>query len=108
MGKWERAILFPYSWLEGLRVGRRQIPIEFSGGAHVKKILPAAVRATHISKVVKRITPRLRLVPSKGHINTRLSTVAYCVCTDKKASIRWQDSAPQISGYWPTSEPNAG
>jgi len=26
----------------------------------------------------------------------------------KKASIRWQDSAPPISGYWPTSEPNAG
>ena len=26
----------------------------------------------------------------------------------KKASIRWQDSAPQISGYWPTSEPKAG
>jgi len=27
---------------------------------------------------------------------------------DKKGSIRWQDSAPPISGYWPTSEPNAG
>jgi len=27
---------------------------------------------------------------------------------DKKASIRCQDSAPTISGYWPTSEPNAG
>jgi len=27
---------------------------------------------------------------------------------DKKASIRWQDSAPPISGYWPTREPNAG
>jgi len=26
----------------------------------------------------------------------------------KKASIRWQDSAPPISGHWPTSEPNAG
>jgi len=26
----------------------------------------------------------------------------------KKASIRWQDSAPPISGYWPTSEPNSG
>jgi len=26
----------------------------------------------------------------------------------KKASICWQDSAPPISGYWPTSEPNAG
>jgi len=25
----------------------------------------------------------------------------------KKASIRWQDSAPPISGYWPTSESNA-
>jgi len=25
-----------------------------------------------------------------------------------KASIRWQDSVPPISGYWPTSEPNAG
>jgi len=25
-----------------------------------------------------------------------------------KISIRWQDSAPPISGYWPTSEPNAG
>jgi len=23
-------------------------------------------------------------------------------------SIRWQDSAPPISGYWPPSEPNAG
>ena len=23
-----------------------------------------------------------------------------------KASIRWQDSAPSISGYWPTSEPH--
>jgi len=22
---------------------------------------------------------------------------------NKKASIRWQDSAPLISGYWPTS-----
>ena len=27
---------------------------------------------------------------------------------NKKASIRSQDSAPPISGYWPTSEPNAG
>jgi len=27
---------------------------------------------------------------------------------NKKASIRWQDSAPPMSGYWPTSEPNAG
>jgi len=27
---------------------------------------------------------------------------------NKKASIRWQDSAPPISGYWPTSKPNAG
>jgi len=27
---------------------------------------------------------------------------------NKKASIRWQDSAPPISGDWPTSEPNAG
>jgi len=27
---------------------------------------------------------------------------------NKKANIRWQDSAPPISGYWPTSEPNAG
>jgi len=26
----------------------------------------------------------------------------------RKASIRWQDSMPPISGYWPTSEPNAG
>ena len=26
----------------------------------------------------------------------------------KKAGIRWQDSAPPSSGYWPTSEPNAG
>jgi len=23
-------------------------------------------------------------------------------CVNKKASIRWQDSAPPISGYWPT------
>jgi len=28
------------------------------------------------------------------------------IYTNKKASIRWQDSAPPISGYWPTSEPN--
>jgi len=28
--------------------------------------------------------------------------------SNKKASIRWQDSAPPISGYWPTSEPNTG
>jgi len=27
---------------------------------------------------------------------------------NKKATIRWQDSALPISGYWPTSEPNAG
>jgi len=27
---------------------------------------------------------------------------------NKKASISWQDSAPPILGYWPTSEPNAG
>jgi len=27
---------------------------------------------------------------------------------NKKASIRWQDSAPPISGWWPTSDPNAG
>ena len=27
---------------------------------------------------------------------------------NKKASIRWQDSVPPISGYWPTNEPNAG
>jgi len=26
---------------------------------------------------------------------------------NKKASIRGQDSAPSISDYWPTSEPNA-
>jgi len=26
----------------------------------------------------------------------------------KKASIHWQDSAPPILGYWPTTEPNAG
>jgi len=26
----------------------------------------------------------------------------------KKASIRWQDSGSPISGYWPTSELNAG
>jgi len=35
-----------------------------------------------------------------------------CCCfynyANQKASIRWQDSAPPISGYWPTSEPNAG
>jgi len=30
------------------------------------------------------------------------------ILTDNKASIRWQDSAPPISDYWPTSEPNAG
>jgi len=28
--------------------------------------------------------------------------------SNKKASIRWQDSALPISGYWPTSEPNTG
>jgi len=27
---------------------------------------------------------------------------------NKKASIRWQDSALPIAGYWPISEPNAG
>jgi len=27
---------------------------------------------------------------------------------NKKASIRWQGSAPPISSYWPTTEPNAG
>ena len=27
---------------------------------------------------------------------------------NKKARIRWQDSAPSSLGYWPTSEPNAG
>jgi len=27
---------------------------------------------------------------------------------NKKASIRWQDRAPPISGYWSTCEPNAG
>jgi len=27
---------------------------------------------------------------------------------NKQASICWQDNAPQISGDWPTSEPNAG
>ena len=31
----------------------------------------------------------------------------YFIC-NKKASIRWQDSAPPISGCWPTNEPNAG
>jgi len=31
-----------------------------------------------------------------------------CNKQNKKASIRCQDSAPPISGYWPTSEPNAG
>ena len=35
--------------------------------------------------------------------------LALCRCDAyKKASIRWQDSAPSTSGYWPTSEPNAG
>ena len=38
-------------------------------------------------------------VAAKGWIGT----IEY-----KKASIRWHDSAPPISGYWPTSEPNAG
>jgi len=28
--------------------------------------------------------------------------------SNKKASIRWLDSVPPTSGYWPTSEPNAG
>jgi len=32
----------------------------------------------------------------------------YRLHINKKASIRWQDSVPPISGYWPTSEPNAG
>jgi len=31
-----------------------------------------------------------------------------CQLNNKQASIRGQDSAPLISGYWPTSEPNAG
>jgi len=44
-----------------------------------------------------------------GPVITRtLSTLAYSRCPrlpvfNKKASIRWQDSAPPISGYWPTS-----
>ena len=46
----------------------------------------------------------------------RISLNFYCWQTDgsaptyenKKASIRWQDSATPISGYWPTSETNAG
>jgi len=32
----------------------------------------------------------------------------WCQWMYKKASIRWQDNAPPISGYWPTSEPNTG
>jgi len=34
--------------------------------------------------------------------------VKYASRSNKKANIRWLDSAPPISGYWPTSEPNAG
>jgi len=34
--------------------------------------------------------------------------IVVIIVVNKKASIRWQDSAPPISGYWPTSEPNAG
>jgi len=34
--------------------------------------------------------------------------VTFITFLNKKASIRWQDSEPPISGYWPTSEPNAG
>jgi len=36
-----------------------------------------------------------------------IKTEVHIPGTNKKASIRWQDSALPISGYWPTSEPNA-
>jgi len=36
-----------------------------------------------------------------------ISTTRQNEC-NKMASIHWQDSAPPISGYWPTSESNAG
>jgi len=39
---------------------------------------------------------------------TAKSNGRFCTSLYKKASIRWQDSAPPISGYWPTSELNAG
>jgi len=48
-----------------------------------------------------------RLAENTGHKN--LLSVHYCTTLafidyrNKKASIRWQDSAPPISGYWPTS-----
>jgi len=39
-----------------------------------------------------------------------MHALSYCSIPNKskKASIRWQDSVPPISVYWPTSEPNAG
>jgi len=38
----------------------------------------------------------------------RLKTEPNQTDVNKKASIRWQESAPPILGYCPTSEPNAG
>jgi len=48
--------------------------------------------------------------PSHNFVGYIFTTKARIHNWNKKASIPWQDSdsAPPISGYWPTSEPNAG
>jgi len=56
------------------------------------------------------ITVLLTFCTYLAHV-CRLSAPAdslHALALNKKASIRWQDCAPPISGYWPTSEANAG
>jgi len=53
-------------------------------------------RQTSIMKHSRKPTQHVRNIKSKRRRK------------NKKASIRWQDSAPPISGDWPTSERNTG
>ena len=46
--------------------------------------------------------------PGSGWPQSNFANVFRIRILYKKASIRWQDSARPISGYWPTSEPNTG
>jgi len=45
---------------------------------------------------------------SSGRPTNSIKALKVTQYINEKATIRWQDSAPPISGYWPTSEPNTG
>jgi len=68
------------------------------GGARARReLLDFMVQGRHIDHQAGRHSLRTNHCPPPP------SPIRY-----KNASIRWQDNALPISGYWPTSEPNAG